>query len=161
MAALASLSVLVIDDNAAMRAIVIAMLNAAGVRQVHSAGGVTAAMALLRQETIDLAIVDYKMTPLDGAAFIRMVRTDADSPDVYLPIIMMTGHADLRRIKGARDAGVTEFMVKPITAKALLGRIETIILRPRPFVRLDGYFGPDRRRADRAAPQRRRASDAG
>jgi DNA-binding response OmpR family regulator len=59
----------------------------------------------------------------------------------------------------ARDVGVTEFMVKPITAKALTERIQTVILRPRPFLKLEGYFGPDRRRSSRDGVGHRRKSD--
>jgi two-component system chemotaxis response regulator CheY len=61
----------------------------------------------------------------------------------------------------ARDAGVTEFVVKPITAKAILDRIQAVIFGPRPFVKTDGYFGPDRRRANAAgyAGPFRRATD--
>ena len=46
----------------------------------------------------------------------------------------------------ARDAGVTEFMAKPVSVKALCARINAIIDAPRPFIRANGYFGPDRRR---------------
>jgi DNA-binding response OmpR family regulator len=59
---------------------------------------------------------------------------------------MMTGHSEKSRVYEARDAGVTEFLVKPITAKAVLDRIQAVIFHPRPFVKTDGYFGPDRRR---------------
>jgi DNA-binding response OmpR family regulator len=62
------------------------------------------------------------------------------------------------RVK-ARDAGVNEFLVKPISANTLFERIEALIERPRPFVRLkEGFFGPDRRRksSDSAKDERRR-----
>ena len=60
------------------------------------------------------------------------------------------------RVK-ARDAGVNEFLVKPISANTLFERIEALIERPRPFVRLEGFFGPDRRRksSDPARDERR------
>lgn len=49
------------------------------------------------------------------------------------------------RLVAARDAGVNEFVVKPISAKSLFTRIQTVIEGPRPFVRPKHYFGPDRR----------------
>ncbi|MDO9079054.1 MAG: response regulator, partial [Brevundimonas sp.] len=70
-----------------------------------------------------------------------------DTANPYLPIIMRTGHSEKSRVYEARDAGVTEFVVKPITAKAILDRIQAVIFKPRPFVKTDGYFGPDRRRS--------------
>ena len=94
------------------------------------------------------AIVDFNMMPLDGIEFTRLVRTSPDTANPYLPIIMMTGHSEKSRVYEARDAGVTEFVVKPITAKAILDRIQAVIMRPRAFVKNDSYFGPDRRRTN-------------
>jgi DNA-binding response OmpR family regulator len=102
------------------------------------------------------------MFPLDGVEFTRLVRTSPDSPNPFLPIIMMTGHSERSRVYEARDAGVTEFIVKPITAKAVLDRLNAVIMRPRPFIKADGYIGPCRRRRDTpdyAGPYRR-GSDA-
>ena len=59
---------------------------------------------------------------------------------------MITGHTEKHRVEAARDAGVTEFLAKPITAHSLFSRIAEIVERPRAFVRCDSYFGPDRRR---------------
>jgi len=162
MSSLGALSVLVVDDSQQMRAITSAVLSGMGVGHIHEAAGADAAVRILRTETIDVAVVDYKMAPLNGVEFTRMVRNLPESPNRFLPIIMLTGHADRRRIFEARDAGVTEFMVKPITAKALVERLHAVIMRPRPFVKLSsgGYFGPDRRRAVQAnAEARRRATD--
>ena len=162
MSAFQSLNVLLVDDNQHMRAIASAVLQSAGIRNVREAADGTAAMALLRQYPIALAIVDFNMFPMDGCAFTRLVRTSPDSPNVYLPIIMMTGHSERSRVTDARDAGVTEFVVKPITAKAILDRINAVVFKPRPFVKTDTYFGPCRRRRDEfgyAGPFRR-ATDA-
>jgi DNA-binding response OmpR family regulator len=49
-------------------------------------------------------------------------------------------------VEAARDAGVTEFIAKPITVQNLMSRLAEIVERPRPFVRCGTYFGPDRRR---------------
>lgn len=146
MPALASIHVLLIDDNPNMRSIASAILHSAGLRQVHEAADGAAALDVLRDQPIDLAIVDFNMFPLDGVAFTRLVRNSADSANPYLPIIMMTGHSERRQVIEARDAGITEFVAKPITAQAMLGRIEAVIFRPRPFVKNEDYFGPCRRR---------------
>ena len=71
---------------------------------------------------------------------------------------MITGHTERHRVEAARDAGVTEFLAKPITAQGLFKRIAEIVERPRAYVRCADYFGPDRRRrADEryAGPWRR------
>jgi CheY-like chemotaxis protein len=143
-----SLRVLLADDNQHMRAIVTTVLAGVGVKHVRDARDGTEGLKVLREWPADLAIVDFQMFPMDGVEFTRAVRNAPDSKNPYLPIIMMTGHSERSRVMDARDAGVTEFVVKPLTAKAVLDRIQAVIYHPRPFVRTSSYFGPDRRRRD-------------
>ncbi|MFK0298554.1 response regulator [Brevundimonas sp. NPDC090276] len=162
MSALQSLDVLLADDNPNMRSIVFAMLKSIGVTKLREVSDGSAALEALNARPADLVIVDFKMLPVDGVTFTQLVRTAPDSPNPYLPIIMMTGHSERRRVAQARDAGVTEFLVKPVTPLALLTRIQSVILHPREFIRSDGYFGPDRRRTqtDNFVGPFRRATDA-
>jgi hypothetical protein len=63
----------------------------------------------------------------------------------------------------ARDAGVTEFLCKPISAKALYERILNVVANPRPFIKSKTYFGPDRRRGvnpNYVGPERRKGGKA-
>jgi FixJ family two-component response regulator len=62
------------------------------------------------------------------------------------PVIMVTGHSTLARVHEARDAGVNEFLAKPLTARGVIERLHQAIEHPRPYVRSADYFGPDRRR---------------
>ena len=163
MSSLKTLSVLLVDDNQHMRAITSAILASAGVSRIREVGDGAQALEALREETVDLAIVDFNMFPLDGVEFTRMVRNSPDSGNPYLPIIMMTGHSERTRVQEARDAGVTEFVVKPITPKAMLDRIHAVIFHPRPYVKSEDYFGPCRRRTtprDYAGPFRRSTDSA-
>lgn len=140
------LNFLVVDDNKHMRALVKGILHALGTRNVHEAGDGADAFKELRHFPADIIICDWNMSPLDGLDFVRLVRTAKDSPNPFVPIIMLTGHTEMARVVEARDAGVHEFLAKPISAKGLYSRIKAIIDRPRPFVRTGTYFGPDRRR---------------
>lgn len=156
------LRVLVVDDNQHMRAIVGAILRSAGITAISEASHGGHALALLQNFPADVAIVDFRMSPMDGLEFTRLLRNPETSPRPTLPVIMMTGYADRARVKQARDAGVSEFLVKPVTAKGVLDRLIMTAFKPRAFVKAQGYIGPDRRRIERAdlvAP-RRRASDA-
>ena len=76
---------------------------------------------------------------------------------------MFTAIPARARCFAARDAGVNEFVVKPITAKAVLDRINAVILRPRAFIKAEHYVGPCRRRRDLADYEGpfRRYTDAG
>jgi CheY-like chemotaxis protein len=149
-AGLESLRVLLVDDNPHMRAIVAMILKGLGMRDVRQARDGADGLEILRSWPADMAIVDFRMDPLDGAEFTRLVRNSPDSKNPYLPIIMMTGFADKPRVFEARDAGVSEFIVKPVTARSIIERLEAVILRPRPFVRTDDYFGPLRPGIDNA-----------
>ncbi|MCK5546645.1 MAG: response regulator, partial [Rhodospirillaceae bacterium] len=114
----------------------------------------------LRHFPADVIICDWSMQPLDGLDFVRMVRTGTDSPNPFVPIIMLTGHTEMHRVMEARDSGVHEFLAKPISAKGIYSRIRTIIENPRPFIRAGIYFGPDRRRKENPnynGPERRKA----
>ena len=74
---------------------------------------------------------------------------------------MITGHSTMARVNEARDAGVSEFLAKPLTARGVIERLHQAIENPRTFVRTEDYFGPDRRRRDDPAytGPRRRSTD--
>ena len=152
------LKALIVEDNAHMRSLLRALLNSVGIRDIAEAAHGGAALQLLRERKSDLVLSDLAMKPMDGLAFTRQVRNADASPNPFVPIIMITGHTEKHRVEAARDAGVTEFLAKPITAANLFARIAEIVERPRAFVRCESYFGPDRRRRmieDYAGPWRR------
>jgi two-component system, chemotaxis family, chemotaxis protein CheY len=153
-----SLRALIVEDNAHMRTLLRSLLHCAGITDVAEAGNGQIALVLLRERKPDLVLSDLAMKPMDGLEFTRRVRNDDNSPNPFVPIIMITGHTEKYRVQAARDAGVTEFLAKPITAHNLFARIAEIVERPRAFVRCQNYFGPDRRRHqidDYAGPWRR------
>jgi CheY-like chemotaxis protein len=140
------LKALIVEDNVHMRTLLRSLLTALGVKHVYEASNGADAFVILRDKSPDMILTDLSMKPVDGIAFTREVRLSHDSPNAYVPIIMITGHTERLKVEAARDAGVTEFLAKPITAQGLFLRIVEIIERPRPYVRCAGYFGPDRRR---------------
>jgi CheY-like chemotaxis protein len=140
------LKALIVEDNPHMRELLCSLLRAIGITAVHEATDGDGAFRLMRETQPDLILTDLSMTPVDGLAFVREVRHSSDSPNPYIPIIMVTGHTERHRIEAARDAGVTEVLAKPIAASNLFQRIAEIVQRPRSFVKCAGYFGPDRRR---------------
>jgi two-component system chemotaxis response regulator CheY len=160
---LSSLSFLIIDDNRHMLTIVRVLLHAFGVKTVHECEDASAGFEKFRAVAPDIVIVDYQMSPMNGIDFVRMARRSKDSPNCYVPIILLTAHSKRQSVVEARDAGVTEILVKPVTAKDLLARIQTIIYNPRPFIDVPTYFGPCRRRKQDLAyhgiERRKRAPD--
>ena len=140
------LKALIVEDNQHMRSLLRALLNSVGIVDVSEASHGATGIETLRRRRADLVLTDLAMKPMDGLAFTRYVRNDPQSPNPFVPIIMITGHTEKHRVESARDAGVTEFLAKPITAHNLYARIAEIMERPRAFVRCEDYFGPDRRR---------------
>ena len=157
---LGELKVLLVDDNEHMRAIVGTILKGIGIVNLREARDGSEALEALRTWPADIAIVDFRMEPMDGVDLTRLVRNAADSRNPFLPIIMMTGFADRPRVEEARDAGVTELIVKPVTARAIIDRLNAVVYRPRPFVRTADYFGPQRRGIDDVAASQAQSSVA-
>jgi len=138
--------VLVVDDNQHMRTLVSTILQAFGVKGIYDCATAAEAWDLLGTHQCDLVFVDWVMDGMSGLEFTQRVRTAPDSPNPFVPIVMLTGHTSVERVRTARDAGVNEFLAKPVSAKAILTRLISVIEHPRPFVRTKMYFGPDRRR---------------
>ena len=142
------LNFLIVDDNKHMRALVKTILHALGAKNCREASDGADAFKELRHFPADIIICDWNMSPLDGLDFVRLVRTGGDSPNPFVPIVMLTGHTELVKVIEARDSGVHEFLAKPISARSLYARIWIIIEKPCEFIKTKSYFGPDRRRND-------------
>jgi CheY-like chemotaxis protein len=140
------LHILLVDDNEHMRMLISAILRGIGVRHVHEAGDGAEGLQCLRTHDIDIVLTDLAMSPLDGIDFVRLMRNGGDGPNAMIPVVMVSGHSTLQRVHEARDAGISEFLAKPVTARGLLERLGQAVNHPRAFVRTHDYFGPDRRR---------------
>ena len=156
------LRVLLVDDSADMRALLRGILGGLGIRDVVEAADAETCFAAMRDTPPDIVFIDWMMEPVDGLELTRRIRNDTNSPNIYVPIIMVTGHSEPERVKAARDAGITEFLVKPVSPRSVVQRLVAIIEHPRPFVRTPTYFGPDRRRQNKPfdGPDRRRSKRA-
>lgn len=141
---------LVIDDNMFIRTTVRLVLKTMGAREVQEASNGAEALKILAQFQPDIIIVDWEMEPVNGMEFVAKIRGAGDGPLSFIPIIMLSGHSEAVRVTAARDAGVNEFVVKPFSAHGLFTRIQAVIDRPRPFIKVETYFGPDRRRKNMA-----------
>ena len=139
------LRILVVEDNAHFRTLVRTILETIGVSEIEEARDGAEAIELLKSFKADLAIVDWKMDGLDGVECVRRLRSAEDSPNRFLPLIMVTGYSNPRLIRSATDAGVDDLLAKPISAKSLLSRIVLVLERERRFFATEDYFGPDRR----------------
>ena len=93
--------------------------------------------------------------------FLRWVRRHKDSPDRFVPFVMITSYTEPERVLQAREMGVTDMLAKPFTIKNIGDKLINIIERPRQFVHTKDFFGPDRRRQklEHEGPERRVLND--
>lgn len=150
--------VLIVDPNMASARLIADIVKTAGAREVHVEHDQDRALACAREAEPGLVFIEHSGPRLDGAAFARALRR---SPGMArrAPIVMVTAEATAAAIKGARDAGVHEFLRKPFTSADVLKRIDAVALKPRDWIEGVAYVGPDRRRfnsAEYSGPQKRK-----
>jgi len=110
-------------------------------------------MALSPEEAIikfsrqkhDLIITDWLDNPDRGLKLTRNIRSSKSTPNPFVPVIMTAGSGHVQSVIKARDVGVSDYVIKPFSAKMLADRIVRVIEDKRGFVISDGYVGPDRR----------------
>ena len=155
---LQKINVLVLEKHLLIRNLLRDVFREFGVLTFRATSKPETAFQMFEETPADLILADWTYD-VDGLAFIRMVRRRTDSPDPYVPIIMVTANTELHQVFSARDAGMTEFLAKPVSGRLIYSRICAVIEKNRNFVRSTGFFGPDRRRhqADFGGMERRLA----
>lgn len=138
----AATKVLVVEDEHYRRKVVRTLLMSVGVRTIYEAPDGPAGLELIRSMAPDVVILDWEMPGLDGARFVRMVRSPDTFPFPDIPIIMLTGHGERRRVIEAVQIGVNEFLLKPVSSKALQDRLVSVLTEPCPLVKSGDYYGP-------------------
>lgn len=137
--------VLIVDPNAHAARLITDIMKGLGTREIMVEADQHAALKAAARLDPGLIFTESTGQDLDGEAFARALRR-SDLVCRRAPIIMVTAEATASSIKGARDAGVHEFLRKPFTSADLTKRVENVALKPRPWVEAVGYVGPDRRR---------------
>ena len=126
---------LVIDDNALTRRVVRMLLQRFGADEVYEADDGATGLEAVIHFMPDIVIADWVMPNLDGLELTRVIRQAGLNADPYVPIIMLSGYSEPARIAKAHDAGVTQFLTKPISLQALYDAIVTVVANPIAFHR--------------------------
>ena len=119
---------LILDDSRAMRMILRRIMHAAGFEVVEAADGQQGLDALSGGPLPDVALVDWNMPGIDGLSFVNAVR---DNPD-YRPmtLMMVTTESEHDQVVRALAAGAHEYIIKPVTADAIVDKLELLGLVP-------------------------------
>lgn len=152
----AALRVLVVDDVRAMRLVIKSMLHACGVQHIAEAADGAAALERLRASPFDLVVCDMLMAPMDGLEMMRQLRRPKSSLRPAVPVLMVSGNMDGPSVIAAIEAGVNEFLGKPLTPASFRQRLDFMVEKPRPIVKEQNYWGPERRRRLLQVRQERR-----
>ncbi len=116
--------VLLIEDSRPMRLIVREMLRALGFAHCQCAASAEEAFEILQTYVPDLVITDYMLDGEDGISLTRRIRT-LDSPALArTPIVMMSGHSEKSNVEAAIEAGITTFLVKPLSCASLAHHVD-------------------------------------
>ncbi|KQM71532.1 MULTISPECIES: response regulator [unclassified Sphingomonas] len=124
MPAASQIKVMVVDDQASMRAMIRRSLQDLGFRDVRDKGDAAEALAAVRTERVHLIISDYNMPDMDGLQLLEAVRGD---PVIGKTVfIMLTGSSDREVVQKAAALGVNNYLVKPFAPASLKDKIERV-----------------------------------
>ena len=152
-AMLGQIKVLIVDDEHYTRKVIRTLLLTMGCTKIHEAADGLAGLDEIRAIGPDIVLLDWEMPGVDGAEFVRRVRSSNSFPFPNVPIIMLTGHGERSRVLEAVRLGVHEFLLKPVSSSALQARMLSVLTKPRTMVRHGDYCGPERRRLARYKPE--------
>ena len=116
--------ILIVDDYTTMLRILRNLLRQLELNNVDEAQNGEEALFKLRKETFDLVISDWNMTPMTGIVLLRQVRADARLKRI--PFIMVTAESKTENVIVAKQAGVSNYIVKPFNAETLRMKIESV-----------------------------------
>lgn len=124
MPAASAIKVMVVDDQASMRAMIRRALQDIGFKDVRDSAGAADALAAVKADRVHLIISDYNMPDIDGLQFLEAVRSDGVIGKTVF--IMLTGSTDREIVQRAAALGVNNYLVKPSAPAALKEKIERV-----------------------------------
>jgi two-component system chemotaxis response regulator CheY len=119
-----AIKVMVVDDQASMRAVICRALQDFGFKDVRDKAGAVEALSAIKADRVHLIVSDYNMPEMDGLQFLEAVRGDATIGKTAF--IMLTGSADRKVVEKAAALGVNNYLVKPFAPAALKEKIERV-----------------------------------
>ena len=119
------LSILIVDDYKTMLRIIRNLLQQLGFSNVDEATDGTMALSKLRERSCGLVISDWNMQPMTGLELLREVRADEQLKATLF--IMITAESKTENVIAAKEAGVSNYIVKPFNAETLKAKISSVL----------------------------------
>jgi CheY-like chemotaxis protein len=139
------LEIVVADGNPYIRRLIRGMLMTLGAQSVTETDDGLSTLEAIRNRNPAAVLLDADLPGYSGLEVVGAVRKPSVFPCPHVPIIMMSNGASQAEIQKAMRAGVHEFLLKPISPKALQDRLTTILIVPRAMTRQGDYYGPEPR----------------
>ena len=120
-----NMPILIVDDYKTMLRIIRNLLKQLGFDNVDEATDGSSALQKLRDKDFGLVISDWNMEPMSGLQLLKEVRADMKLKE--LPFIMITAESKSENVIAAKEAGVSNYIVKPFNAATLKGKLTTVL----------------------------------
>ncbi len=120
-----NMRIMIVDDYKTMLRIIRNLLKQLGFNNVDEAIDGSSALQKLREQNFDLIISDWNMEPMSGLQLLKEVRADVKMKDT--PFIMITAESKSENVIAAKEAGVSNYIVKPFNAATLKGKLTTVL----------------------------------
>ena len=147
------ISILLLDSNHQGMDILSQIFGGFGARNLYRCTKVSDAADFIKNGEIDLIICSDVLDVDDGYDFVRWLRRLEGNPNIYAPVIMVSGHTKRSVVGKARDCGANFLLAKPISPQVVLERVMWVAREKRPFLETDDYTGPDRRHHEATAAE--------
>jgi two-component system, chemotaxis family, chemotaxis protein CheY len=119
------INVLVVDDYLPIRRTLCSLLRQMGFRSIDDIGDAESALAKMKDRPYGLVISDWKMEPVSGLEFLKQVRANEGLKDI--PFLMVTAAGTQEEVVMAKEAGVSDFIVKPFNLATLKKKIHSVL----------------------------------
>ena len=120
-----NMPVMIVDDYSTMLRILRNLLRQLDFNNVDDATDGTDALQKLHAKKYGLIISDWNMQPMTGIDLLRQVRADSDLK--HIPFVMVTAESKTENVITAKQAGVSNYIVKPFNADTLKGKLESVL----------------------------------
>lgn len=121
-----NMSILIVDDYKTMLRIVRNLLGQLGFKNVDEAMDGKEALGQLQKKQYGLIISDWNMEPMTGLELLKTVRGSNDNHQ-DVPFIMVTAESKTENVIAAKQAGVSNYIVKPFNAETLKTKMSSVL----------------------------------
>lgn len=120
-----NINILIVDDYKTMLRIIRGLLSQIGFSNIDEAANGAEAVLKLKEKKYDLIISDWNMEPMTGLELLQNVRSDEKTK--MIPFIMVTAESKTENVIAAKQAGVSNYIVKPFNAETLKAKLASVL----------------------------------